>query len=317
MLEKYNYSIEIIDQTETVAKTGSWELDLISNELFWSNGVFRILEMKPVNTKLDVTMGLDVIHPDDREIALLKMTEAIEKGIEYRIKKRFLTANNKIKHIISSGKVIKDENNNPIKIVGIFQDITEFVETNEKMELLNKITKDVIFDWDIQNDVFNWGESFTRLFGHKLGGNPFQLEDWDKLMHPIDTERHREEWNAFFNNPNASQWSKEFRFKKSDNSYAYVEENAIVIRDGNGNPIKMIGLLRDITTKKVVEIQKKIQNQISLICKQSKNTDEILEDILDYLTKYDNFLSSEIWLLNSCKTAIRLKKWSSKNKSDS
>ncbi|RAK22677.1 PAS domain S-box-containing protein [Flavobacterium aquaticum] len=313
MLEKFNYSIEIIDQTETVAKTGSWELDLISNELFWSNGVFRILEIEPINTKVDFSMGLGVIHPDDREIALLKMTEAIEKGIEYRIKKRFLTANNKIKHIISSGKVIKDENNNPIKIVGIFQDITEFVETNEKMELLNKITKDVIFDWDIQNDVFNWGESFTRLFGHKLDGNPFQLEDWDKLMHPIDTERHREEWNAFFNNPNASQWSKEFRFKKSDNSYAYVEENAIVIRDGNGNPIKMIGLLRDITTKKVVEIQKKIQNQISLICKQPKNTDEILEDILDYLTKYDNFLSSEIWLLNSCKTAIRLKKWSSKN----
>lgn len=313
MQKSNTFNTEIIDQTETVAKTGSWELDLISNELYWSKGVYRILEIEPSDEKLDTIKGLEVIHPDDREIAVEKMTQAIEKGIEYRIKKRFLTPNNKIKHIVSSGKVIKDENNNPIKLVGIFQDITEFVETNEKMELLNKITKDVIFDWDIQNDVFNWGESFTRLFGHKLGDTPFQLEDWDKLMHPIDTERHREEWNAFFNNPNASQWSKEFRFKKSDNSYAYVEENAIVIRDGNGNPIKMIGLLRDITTKKVVEIQKKIQNQISIFFKEEKKTEDILEDIMQYLTKYDNFLATELWLLNSCKTNITLKKWATQN----
>ena len=182
MQKSNTFNTEIIDQTETVAKTGSWELDLISNELYWSKGVYRILEIEPSDEKLDTIKGLEVIHPDDREKAVEKMTQAIEKGIEYRIKKRFLTPNNKIKHIVSSGKVIKDENNNPIKLVGIFQDITEFVETNEKMELLNKITKDVIFDWDIQNDVFNWGESFTRLFGHKLGDTPFQLEDWDKLM---------------------------------------------------------------------------------------------------------------------------------------
>ena len=160
MPEKKIYETEIIEQTESVAKTGSWHLNLVSNELYWSKGVYRILEMEPSDEKLDTNKGLEVIHPEDREMALEKMTQAINQGIEYRIKKRFITANNKIKHIISSGKVIKDKNNNPIKLVGVFQDITEFVETNEKMELLNKITKDVIYDWDIQDDIFNWGESF-------------------------------------------------------------------------------------------------------------------------------------------------------------
>lgn len=313
MQKSNTFNAEIIDQTETVAKTGSWELDLISNELHWSKGVYRILEIEPSAEKLNINVGLEVIHPEDREIALEKMTLAINQGIEYRIKKRFITANNKIKHIISSGKVIKDENYKAIKLIGVFQDITEFVETNEKIELLNKITKDVIFDWDIENDVFNWGESFTRLFGHDFGDNPFKLEDWNKLMHPIDTETHREEWYAFFYNPNASQWSKEFRFKKSDNSYAYVEENAIVIRDGNGNPIKMIGLLRDISARKIISIQKKIQNQISIFFKEEKKTEDILEDILQYLTKYDDFLATELWLLNSCKTNITLKKWATQN----
>ncbi|OGS62513.1 MAG: hypothetical protein A2X07_10010 [Flavobacteria bacterium GWF1_32_7] len=313
MPEKKIYETEIIEQTESVAKTGSWHLNLVSNELYWSKGVYRILEMEPSDEKLDTNKGLEVIHPEDREMALEKMTQAINQGIEYRIKKRFITANNKIKHIISSGKVIKDKNNNPIKLVGVFQDITEFVETNEKMELLNKITKDVIYDWDIQDDIFNWGESFSRIFGYQSNDKPFRLENWAQLMHPSDNERLKEEWEVFLKDTNANQWNKEFRFRKSDNSYAYVEETAIIIRDSQGVPIKMIGLLRDTSVKKVIEIQKKIQNQISLIFKEDKKTEEVLEDILTYLTKYDDFLATELWLLNSCKTNISLKKWTTKN----
>lgn len=313
MPEKNIRIAEIIDQTESVAKTGNWELDLISNELYWSKGVYRILEIEPSDEKLDTSKGLDVIHPDDREIALEKMTQAIEKSIEYRIKKRFITPNNKIKHIISSGKVVKDENNNPIKLVGVFQDITEFVETNEKMELLNKITKDVIYDWDIQSDTFNWGESFTRIFGYEINDEPFRLKDWEKLMHPTDNERHKADWDIFLKDPNANQWNKEFRFKKKDNTYAYVEETAIIIRDSKGIPIKMIGLLRDVSTRKIINVQKKIQNQISLFFKENKKIESILEEILEYLTKYDDFLASELWLLNSSKTSITLKKWATKN----
>jgi len=314
MLEKQNYIEEIVEQTEFVAKTGSWELNLITNKLYWSKGVFRILEMEPTDNELNISIGLEVIHPEDRELALQKMTLAIEEGIEYRVKKRFITQNNKIKHIISSGKVIKDENQEPIKIVGVFQDITEFIETSEKFELLNKISNDVIYEWDILNDLFSWGEGFKRVFGYDFTNIKFKLMDWSKLMHPIDNERHKNEWDLFLNDPKKNQWTKEFRFKRKDNSYAYVEENAILIRNNEGKPIKMIGLLRDTSSKKVVEIQKKVQNQISLLFKANKKIDEILNDILNYLTLYDDFLTTEIWLLNSCKSSIQLKKWNSKNK---
>lgn len=314
MLEKHDYIKEIIEQTEIVAKTGSWELDLITNKLYWSKGVFHILEIEPSDNELNISMGLEVIHPDDRELALQKMTQAIEKGIQYRIKKRFLTPNNKIKHIISSAEVVNNENQIPVKLVGVFQDITEFVEGSEKFELLNKISKDVIYEWDILRDSFNWGDGFKRVFGYDFVNTTFKLKDWAKLMHPIDNERHKESWDSFLKNPKENQWIKEFRFKRKDNSYAYVEENAILIRNKEGTPIKMIGLLRDTSSKKVIEIQKKVQNQISLLFKADKKTDDILNDILNYLTLYDDFLTTEIWLLDSCKSNIYLKEWNSKSK---
>ncbi|MDP5097316.1 MAG: PAS domain-containing protein [Flavobacterium sp.] len=128
MLEKYNFNDEIIqhfiiDQTELVAKTGSWELDLLTNDLYWSKGVFRILELEPETKKLNISMELEIIHPDDLELVIQKKKEAIENGTDYQIKKRFVTKNNTIKHIISSGKVIFDENKKNIKLIGVFQDV--------------------------------------------------------------------------------------------------------------------------------------------------------------------------------------------------
>ncbi len=305
--------IEIIDQTERIAKTGSWQLNLVTNELYWSKGVYRILEMEPTTEKLDLNKGLEIVHPDDRERTLEKLNQALHQGVEYRIKKRCITATNKIKYIISSGKVFKDEHNNPVKLIGIFQDITEFVETNEKMELLNKITNDVIYDWDIPNDIFNWGESFTRIFGHQLNPETYRINDFIALMHPSDYERLTKEWEGIFKDKSINQWNKEFRLRKSDNFYAYVEETVIIIRDNLGVPVKMIGLLRDVTNKKISSIKKVVQNQISLLFKQNKKSDAILEDILAYLTAYDNFVATELWLLNTSKTNITLQKWATKN----
>lgn len=318
MIEKHdsNYNSKdhfIIDQTELIAKTGSWELNLITNELFWSNGVNRILERESNGEKLNFNDGLNIIHPEDRELAIQKLNEAIEKGIEYRIKKRFITYKNNIKHIISSGKVIRDEHQKPIKIIGIFQDITEFVESTEKFELLNEITEDVIYEWDVQKDEFNWGKGFTKIFGYELKDKPFKLKDWENLMHPIDDENHKEDWKNFLKDKNRFQWIKEFRFKRKDNSYAYVEEAAILLRNEEGHPQKMIGLLRDTSAKKIISIQKKLQHQIASFFKANKKTEIILEEILEFLNHHDNFLTSELWFLDASKQNVYLKKWKAKN----
>ncbi|MQP52008.1 MULTISPECIES: PAS domain-containing protein [unclassified Flavobacterium] len=318
MLEKYNFNDEIIqhfiiDQTELVAKTGSWELDLLTNDLYWSKGVFRILEREPETKKLNISMELEIIHPDDLELVIQKKKEAIENGTDYQIKKRFVTKNNTIKHIISSGKVIFDENKKPIKLIGVFQDVTEFIEIKEKIELLNKITNDVIYEWDILKDEFSWGEGFRKIFGYHTTSTSFKLKNWLELIHPKDIENQKEDWQHFINTPEEKEWVKKLRFKRQDNSYIYVEETAILIRNKEGIPVKMIGLLKDISVEKTLEIQKKLQDQVTFLFKSEKKTTIILNDLLHHLTQNDDFLRTEIWLIDSNKKNIVLKNWSDKN----
>ncbi|MDE3235445.1 MAG: PAS domain S-box protein [Bacteroidota bacterium] len=125
--EKY-----LLAQAEMLSKFGTWELDLTNNSLYWSDGVFRICEYEPQEFVVTFEHGLSVIHPDDRERAIQQMQNTINTGKEYSIEKRFITKNNNIKHIISKGKLIKDENGNAIKLFGVFEDITEKIEAEKE-----------------------------------------------------------------------------------------------------------------------------------------------------------------------------------------
>lgn len=62
----------ISDQSELESKTGNWELDLITNELYWSEGIYNIIEREPDTKKLSSFSELEIVHPDDLDFVLKK-----------------------------------------------------------------------------------------------------------------------------------------------------------------------------------------------------------------------------------------------------
>lgn len=138
----------------------------------------------------------------------------------------------------------------------------ELIASNELYNYVNAVTNDAIYDWDVENDVFHWGESFTRIFGHRTEINGFTLSDWESLMHPEDISRTQPDWKAFLENPANSRWAKEFRFRKFDGKYAYVAEIGHLIRDETGRPKRMIGVLRDKSLQKEEEHRLKLMQSV-------------------------------------------------------
>jgi len=178
--EKLLYS-----QTELLAKTGSWELDLESYELYWSDGVFNILGYKPQSFQVDFDKGLAVIHPDDQQNAVALMQLAIQTGAPYNIQKRFITADGAIKHIQSLGRLIKNESGTAIKLVGVFQDITEQQENiialrqeKELNEDLIQLLPNVFFIFNQAGKFLLWNKAFEKISGYKA--------DEIEKMHPLD-----------------------------------------------------------------------------------------------------------------------------------
>ncbi|TGN05721.1 PAS domain-containing protein [Leptospira bandrabouensis] len=124
----------ILRQMETLGKLGHWEVDFVNQTLHWSEGVFRILEMDPSSMPVDLEKGYLFVHPEDRELATLHMNEVLEKGISYDLECRLVTTTGKVKFVHSRAEVVRNEKNEPMQIVGIFQDVTEQREAYYKLK---------------------------------------------------------------------------------------------------------------------------------------------------------------------------------------
>lgn len=175
------------------------------------------------------------------------------------------------------------------------QVLDELKKSNERYQYVNKSTKDAIYDWDVVNDIFEWGEGFARIFGYPKNKTQFKLKDWVNLMHPKDSEENKEAWETFMSNPKQFKWNKEFRFIKKDGTYAFVEEVGHMIRDKKGKPVRMIGVLRDRSEYKIVEIQKQLEKDIADIFKENIKLSQALDKILNHISQFGDFHFSEIW----------------------
>ncbi|MBK6265759.1 PAS domain S-box protein [Marivirga sp. S37H4] len=133
--------------------------------------------------------------------------------------------------------------------------------SNERFNYVHRATNDAIYDWDVENDCFYWGESFQRIFGHQMD-TILELKDWVALMYPNEHEEAQPKWDAFIADPEQTKWAREFRLKRADGSYAYVDEIGHLIRDKHGKPKRMIGVLRDRSQQKLEEHRLKLMESV-------------------------------------------------------
>ncbi|WP_439482613.1 PAS domain-containing protein [Cyclobacterium plantarum] len=195
-----------------------------------------------------------------------------------------------------------DGQGNPSEIQCMGIDISERVaferalkKSNERYELVNRATNDAIYDWDVINDRFEWGDGFYRIFGFERGEEIATIADWAGFMHPIDAENNKEEWEQFLANPDQNRWYKEFRFCHKNGTYIYTEEIGYMIRNDEGKPLRMIGVLRDVSEIKKVSLQQELEHEISGFFKTEANLTETLGKVLEYLSQYGAMVGAEIW----------------------
>ena len=126
-------------------------------------------------------------------------------------------------------------------------------KSNERYEFLNKATNDAIYDWDILHDHTEWGDGFRRLFGFYYDNKEFQLKDRVDKLHPADRKKIHEALMHALSDKTQNQFLASYMFLKADGKYAYVIENGYIMRDQDGQAVRMIGALRDVTKQKQEE----------------------------------------------------------------
>ena len=123
--ERIRASESSLKEAQQLAKLGNWELDLRTNELTWSDEVYRIFEVDPKSFGATYEAFLENIHQDDREMVDRAYTDSLKNRTPYEIVHRLLLNDEQIKYVQERCETIYDNNNKPLRSVGTVQDIND------------------------------------------------------------------------------------------------------------------------------------------------------------------------------------------------
>jgi signal transduction histidine kinase len=127
---------------------------------------------------------------------------------------------------------------------------------NERCELVARGTNDVVWDWDLTANRMCRSINYVSVYGHETVEENANLEAWLLNIHEDDRQRVYESVLSHLQNIDFSTWEEEYRYMKANGEIAYVKDKAYVIYSKNNTPLRMVGVMSDVTIDKVAELEK-------------------------------------------------------------
>lgn len=159
-----------LKEAQKIAKIGSWELELPSQKLTWSDETYRIFEVDQEQTDELHTIFYDAVHPDDREIVKKVFEESLKTKQPFEIVHRIVT-DGRIKYVLESCETQYNPDGDPVLSIGTVQDITERKKAEELIQTLNATLEKRVIERTSQLE-----EAVTKLHDEITQKNMLQQE---------------------------------------------------------------------------------------------------------------------------------------------
>ena len=117
---------------------------------------------------------------------------------------------------------------------------------NERLAAIAQATNDAIWDYDVVKNELWWTQGHQVLFGSLPSS---RIEGWYERIHPEDRERVVRGFRGAIEG-SAQYWCDEYRYRRSNGSYADVLDRAEIRRHADGEGIRMVGGMSDLTAQK-------------------------------------------------------------------
>lgn len=241
-----------LKEAQRIARVGSWELDLLTNTLAWSDEVFRLFEVDQTRFGATYEAFLNAIHPDDRAEVGDAYARSLKTGEPYSITHRLLMPDGRIKYVEEQCASYFSAEGIPIRSFGTVQDITKQKADADKLRLsalVLEYSSEAVLITDEQNRIVEINPAFTKLTGYAreevLGQDP-------SLLHSGRHESafYRKMWEEIDAH---GSWQGEV-WNRRKNGEIYAEWLTInTIRNPDGSVHRYVGIFSDITERKKSE----------------------------------------------------------------
>ena len=279
--ERYHAQQEVeenvarLKEAQRIAHIGSWELDLVSNELHWSDEIFRIFEIDPTRFDASYEAFLNAIHPDDREKVNQAYRDSLANHTPYEITHRLKMPDGRIKYVNERCESFFDATGKPLQSKGTVQDVTKQVKVELELKALTATleervearTDELEAERNFINTVLDTAGAlvmvldthghivrFNRACEEMTGFTSEELHDtpiWETLIPIEQQDEVQRVFQALKATAQPSQHENNWLTK--DGRQRLIAWSNSVIKDEHGRTAYIIGTGIDITARKQAE----------------------------------------------------------------
>lgn len=242
-----------------ITQVGFWEIDLDTEELYWSDNVHVIHETDASTYKPSLIDAIHFYHPDSLPVLSAAIDRQLRLGESYDLELKFITSKGKHRWVRAISQT-EMQNGNVIRSYGTFEDIADKVarraeheKLKRRIDLALRTSNIGVWDLDIthtENQKLEWDEQMYRLYD--IAKEDFHgYETWKSLLHPEDQPSvERAIANTILEKTDLSLC---FRIITRSGNVRYLEAIATLACNQANDEVHILGVNWDVTEQEHIK----------------------------------------------------------------
>lgn len=253
-------SAERFRRSQIAADIGSWDWDIKTGELFWSDRIAPLFGYEEGFVETSFDDFLKVIHPDDKTLVQEAIQAAIDHEKPYEIEHRVIWPDGSVHWLLELGSVYRDADGNAEKMLGTVMNIhnrkvseLKLKHSQERNSIAIEGAGDGVWDWNLTTNIVRFSDLYAKMLGYTIEEMPPELGTWIHSVHPEDWPRVQTTLQYYLEDK-LLRYETEFRLRCKDGSWKWVLfRGKVVSFDAENNPTRMTGVQTDIDVRKRME----------------------------------------------------------------
>jgi PAS domain S-box-containing protein len=248
-----------LEVAQALAHLGSWNWDIASGEVEWSDELYRIFGYEPRARAITFDSFVSAVLPDDHDRVLASIDDALAGAATYDMECRIVRPDGDVRTIHCCGEVARDSGGQPLRMSGAALDITErkrveaMVRTSqEKLRQALRASGTGLWDWNTETNEVSFSEEWKHQLGYESAEIADSFEAWKTLLHPEDRDAAMAYVHDYVSH-RERDYRQEFRLKHKNGEYRWIEARASFVTEPDGRQIRLLGSHADITDRKWME----------------------------------------------------------------
>jgi diguanylate cyclase (GGDEF)-like protein/PAS domain S-box-containing protein len=238
-----------LDQAQELAHLGSWEYDLVQNNVTWSEESRRMFELPAGRYNSTYEKFLTTIHPGDREMVHRTYRDSVAERTPGEIVHRLLLPSGQVKFVLQRWQTQYDALGKPLRSHGSVQDVTEARQVESRLRLAASVfdnANEGICITDTEQCIVDVNPTLCQLTGYpreELIGQTPRLFKSDRQ----DSAFYTAMWQAIVSH---GHWRGELWNRHRNGGHYAVRLTLSAVRDSSGKLTHFIGIMVNITAAK-------------------------------------------------------------------